>query len=138
MANVVVVGSQWGDEGKGKIVDWLSERDYLLLQPNLDAQKWHRVGKGLLDFQVGQPCIGPHLVEKGSRIRARPSECSVDAFGRDQNRTAHIVRFGHGQQLGPDRLMVVERHEFVEGRYHDLLTSHAVRIELAGRLSAIA
>ena len=26
MANVVVVGSQWGDEGKGKIVDWLCER----------------------------------------------------------------------------------------------------------------
>jgi adenylosuccinate synthase len=26
MANVVVVGTQWGDEGKGKIVDWLSER----------------------------------------------------------------------------------------------------------------
>jgi adenylosuccinate synthase len=26
VANVVVVGAQWGDEGKGKIVDWLSER----------------------------------------------------------------------------------------------------------------
>ena len=26
MANVVVIGSQWGDEGKGKIVDWLSQR----------------------------------------------------------------------------------------------------------------
>ena len=26
MSNVVVVGSQWGDEGKGKIVDWLSEK----------------------------------------------------------------------------------------------------------------
>ena len=26
MPNVVVVGAQWGDEGKGKIVDWLSER----------------------------------------------------------------------------------------------------------------
>ena len=26
MANVVVVGAQWGDEGKGKIVDWLSNR----------------------------------------------------------------------------------------------------------------
>jgi adenylosuccinate synthase len=26
MANVAVVGSQWGDEGKGKIVDWLSNR----------------------------------------------------------------------------------------------------------------
>ena len=24
MKNVIVVGSQWGDEGKGKIVDWLS------------------------------------------------------------------------------------------------------------------
>ena len=26
MKNVAVVGSQWGDEGKGKIVDWLSEQ----------------------------------------------------------------------------------------------------------------
>ena len=26
MTNVVVVGAQWGDEGKGKIVDWLSAR----------------------------------------------------------------------------------------------------------------
>src|SRR5262249_32180542 len=26
MANVAVIGSQWGDEGKGKIVDWLSSR----------------------------------------------------------------------------------------------------------------
>ena len=26
MGNVVVVGSQWGDEGKGKIVDWLANR----------------------------------------------------------------------------------------------------------------
>ena len=26
MSNVIVIGSQWGDEGKGKIVDWLSNR----------------------------------------------------------------------------------------------------------------
>src|ERR1700759_3782520 len=26
MANVAVIGAQWGDEGKGKIVDWLSAR----------------------------------------------------------------------------------------------------------------
>ncbi|MDA8030279.1 MAG: adenylosuccinate synthetase, partial [Alphaproteobacteria bacterium] len=25
-ANVTVIGAQWGDEGKGKVVDWLSER----------------------------------------------------------------------------------------------------------------
>jgi adenylosuccinate synthase len=26
MTNVAVIGSQWGDEGKGKIVDWLSSK----------------------------------------------------------------------------------------------------------------
>ncbi|MGQ7367987.1 adenylosuccinate synthetase, partial [Streptococcus suis] len=26
MANVAVIGAQWGDKGKGKIVDWLAER----------------------------------------------------------------------------------------------------------------
>ena len=26
MKNIVVVGSQWGDEGKGKIVDWLAHK----------------------------------------------------------------------------------------------------------------
>ena len=26
MSNVTVIGSQWGDEGKGKIVDWLSNQ----------------------------------------------------------------------------------------------------------------
>ena len=28
MPNVTVVGAQWGDEGKGKIVDWLSNHRY--------------------------------------------------------------------------------------------------------------
>ena len=31
MNNVVVVGSQWGDEGKGKIVDWLSSEALSLI-----------------------------------------------------------------------------------------------------------
>jgi adenylosuccinate synthase len=26
MSSVAIIGSQWGDEGKGKIVDWLSSR----------------------------------------------------------------------------------------------------------------
>ena len=29
MKNVAVIGSQWGDEGKGKIVDWLSSKPIL-------------------------------------------------------------------------------------------------------------
>ena len=31
MRNIAVVGSQWGDEGKGKIVDWLSEQALSLI-----------------------------------------------------------------------------------------------------------
>ena len=32
MGNVAVVGAQWGDEGKGKIVDWLSERAEIVVR----------------------------------------------------------------------------------------------------------
>ena len=32
MANVAVIGTQWGDEGKGKIVDWLSEKAHLVVR----------------------------------------------------------------------------------------------------------
>ena len=32
MSNVTVVGVQWGDEGKGKIVDWLSERAEIVVR----------------------------------------------------------------------------------------------------------
>ena len=39
MANVAVVGSQWGDEGKGKIVDWLSNRADVVVQVPGRAQR---------------------------------------------------------------------------------------------------
>ena len=32
MTNVAVIGAQWGDEGKGKIVDWLSEKADLVVR----------------------------------------------------------------------------------------------------------
>src|SRR3546814_11776928 len=44
MANVVVVGSQWGDEGKGKIVDWLSERAHAAVR----FQGGHNAGHTLV------------------------------------------------------------------------------------------
>ncbi|SIQ37136.1 Adenylosuccinate synthetase [Rhizobium sp. RU20A] len=44
MANVVVVGSQWGDEGKGKIVDWLSERAEVIVR----YQGGHNAGHTLV------------------------------------------------------------------------------------------
>jgi len=30
--NVVVVGTQWGDEGKGKVVDWLTDRAHAVVR----------------------------------------------------------------------------------------------------------
>jgi adenylosuccinate synthase len=44
MTNVVVVGSQWGDEGKGKIVDWLSERANVVVR----FQGGHNAGHTLV------------------------------------------------------------------------------------------
>ncbi len=44
MTNVVVIGSQWGDEGKGKIVDWLSERADLVVR----FQGGHNAGHTLV------------------------------------------------------------------------------------------
>ena len=41
MANVVVVGSQWGDEGKGKIVDWLSEQADVVARAALGGKVRH-------------------------------------------------------------------------------------------------
>ena len=44
MANVTIVGAQWGDEGKGKIVDWLSERAEIVVR----FQGGHNAGHTLV------------------------------------------------------------------------------------------
>ncbi len=44
MANVVVIGAQWGDEGKGKIVDWLSSRADIVVR----FQGGHNAGHTLV------------------------------------------------------------------------------------------
>ena len=44
MSNVAVVGIQWGDEGKGKIVDWLSEKADIIVR----FQGGHNAGHTLL------------------------------------------------------------------------------------------
>ena len=44
MKNIVVVVSQWGDEGKGKIVDWLSEQADVVIR----FQGGHNAGHTLV------------------------------------------------------------------------------------------
>lgn len=58
MANVVVVGAQWGDEGKGKIVDWLSERADVVVR----FQGGHNAGHTLV---VGDKIFKLSLLPSG-------------------------------------------------------------------------
>ena len=58
MANVAVIGSQWGDEGKGKIVDWLSERADIVVR----FQGGHNAGHTLvIDGVEYKPVSYTHL-----------------------------------------------------------------------------
>ena len=58
MANVTVIGSQWGDEGKGKIVDWLSERADIVVR----FQGGHNAGHTL---QIGDATYKLSLLPSG-------------------------------------------------------------------------
>ena len=62
MANVAVVGSQWGDEGKGKIVDWLSERAEVVVR----FQGGHNAGHTLvIDGKVYKLSLLPSGIVRG-------------------------------------------------------------------------
>jgi adenylosuccinate synthase len=65
MANVVVVGSQWGDEGKGKIVDWLSERAAVVVR----FQGGHNAGHTLVvDGKVYKLSLLPSGVVREGKL----------------------------------------------------------------------
>ncbi len=65
MANVVVVGAQWGDEGKGKIVDWLSERADVIAR----FQGGHNAGHTLvIDGEVYKLNALPSGVVRGGKL----------------------------------------------------------------------
>ena len=62
MANVAVVGAQWGDEGKGKVVDWLSERADVVVR----FQGGHNAGHTLvIDGRTYKLSLLPSGVVRG-------------------------------------------------------------------------
>jgi adenylosuccinate synthase len=71
MANVVVVGAQWGDEGKGKIVDWLSEQADVVVR----FQGGHNAGHTLV---IGGSVYKLSLLPSGV---VRPGKLSVIGNG---------------------------------------------------------
>lgn len=65
MANVVVIGAQWGDEGKGKLVDWLSEQADIVVR----YQGGHNAGHTLvIDGVTYKLSLLPSGVVRGGKV----------------------------------------------------------------------
>jgi adenylosuccinate synthase len=77
VSNVVVVGSQWGDEGKGKIVDWLSERADVVVR----FQGGHNAGHTLvIDGKVYKLSLLPSGIVRGGKLSIIGNGVVVDPW----------------------------------------------------------
>ena len=102
MANVVVVGAQWGDEGKGKIVDWLSERADVIAR----FQGGHNAGHTLvIDGAVYKLSLLPSGIVRGGKLSVIGNGVVVDPW----HLVTEIEKLrGQGVAISPDNLMVAE------------------------------
>ena len=102
MANVVVIGSQWGDEGKGKIVDWLSERADVVVR----FQGGHNAGHTLVsDGEVFKLSLLPSGVVRPGKLSMIGNGVVVDPWALLEE----IERIEEqGVKLDPSRLKVAE------------------------------
>lgn len=77
MTNVVVVGSQWGDEGKGKVVDWLSERADVVVR----FQGGHNAGHTLvIDGVTYKLSLLPSGIVREGKVSIIGNGVVVDPF----------------------------------------------------------
>ena len=102
MANVVVVGAQWGDEGKGKIVDWLSERADVICR----FQGGHNAGHTLV---IGEEVYKLHAlpsgVVRGGKLSVIGNGVVLDPWHLiDEIETVRA----QGVTITPETLMVAE------------------------------
>lgn len=102
MANVVVVGAQWGDEGKGKIVDWLSEQADIVAR----FQGGHNAGHTLV---INGETYKLALLPSGV---LRPSKLAVIGNGVVFDPQAFLDEVSklrsQGVAVGPENLRVAE------------------------------
>jgi adenylosuccinate synthase len=107
MANVVVVGAQWGDEGKGKIVDWLSERADVIAR----FQGGHNAGHTLvIDGKVYKLSLLPSGIVRGGKLSVIGNGVVVDPW--------HLVTEidklrGQGVDISPDNLILAENASLI-------------------------
>lgn len=102
MANVTVIGAQWGDEGKGKIVDWLSLRADVVVR----FQGGHNAGHTLV---IGNQVYKLRLLPSGV---VRPGKLSVLGSGVVVDPQALIDEIAEMQAMGvsvtPENLQVAD------------------------------
>jgi adenylosuccinate synthase len=114
MANVVVVGSQWGDEGKGKIVDWLSEQADIVVR----FQGGHNAGHTLvIDGITYKLSLLPSGV-------VRPGKLSVIGNGVVIDPRALLEEIdrlkGQGIEVTPQNLRIAENATLILPLHRDL------------------
>src|ERR671918_996061 len=98
MANVAVVGSQWGDEGKGKIVDWLSSRADVVVR----FQGGHNAGHTLV---IGDQTYKLSLLPSGI-VRGKLSVIGNGVVLDPWALRAEVEKLGaQGLNITPDVLM---------------------------------
>jgi adenylosuccinate synthase len=123
MANVAVVGSQWGDEGKGKIVDWLSERADIVVR----FQGGHNAGHTLV---VDGITYKLSLLPSGV---VRPNKLSVIGNGVVLDPWALISEIAalreKGVDVTPERLRIAENTTLILPLHREL---DAIREQAAG------
>ncbi len=101
MGNVAVVGSQWGDEGKGKIVDWLSERADMVVR----FQGGHNAGHTLV---IGDNTYKLSLLPSGV-VRGKPSIIGNGVVVDPWALLDEIKRVGEqGLKITPDVLKLAD------------------------------
>jgi adenylosuccinate synthase len=102
MANVVVVGAQWGDEGKGKIVDWLSERADVIAR----FQGGHNAGHTLvIDGKVYKLSLLPSGIVRGGKLSVIGNGVVLDPW----HLVTEIAKLREqGVEISPENLMIAE------------------------------
>ena len=107
MANVAVIGAQWGDEGKGKIVDWLSARADVVVR----FQGGHNAGHTLvIDGAVYKLSLLPSGVVRKGCSGVIGSGVVVDPFAL----LAEIDRVAaQGVSITPDNLAIAENASLI-------------------------
>lgn len=113
MANVVVVGSQWGDEGKGKIVDWLSERADVVVR----FQGGHNAGHTLVINGISYKLsLLPSGVVRGKlSVIGNGVVFDPHAFVAEVERLA-----GQGVEITPDVLKIAENTPLILSLHREL------------------